>query len=87
MKLKNKIILSSLLILNIITIYITMDYTNAQATDIVIIVNKSQPPLTQGQILMIFTGFKDRWPNGDRIKVLINRDVIIKEAFCSQKLN
>ncbi|MDY6933873.1 MAG: hypothetical protein SVZ03_06580 [Spirochaetota bacterium] len=87
MKLKNKLLLQSLLILYIITTFTNMGYTNAQATDIVVIVNKSQPSLTQGQILMIFTGFKDRWPNGDRIKVLINRDSNIKEAFCSQKLN
>ena len=87
MILENKIILPSLLILYIITTFTNMGYTNAQATDIVVIVNKSQPSLTQGQILMIFTGFKDRWPNGDRIKVLINRDSNIKEAFCFQKLN
>ena len=55
--------------------------------DIVIIINKSRPNLTSAQILMIFTGFRDRWPNGDKIHVLINKDTPLKERFCSQHLH
>ena len=56
-------------------------------SDIIIIIHKSRPKLTATQIRRIFTGELTTWPNGGKIKVLINRNNIVKPQFFTKYLN
>ena len=67
--------------------YAAVEFSFARATDTVTIANNSRPKLSYSQVLLMLTGFKSRWPNGDRVKVLLNKNGTIKEKFFSSVLN
>lgn len=86
---KKKIILT-LLILSLSIMVSDITFNNnaiAESDDIVVIINKNRSSLTNSQVAKIFTAKMDRWPNGDRIKVLINKDQSIYESFCNKYLS
>lgn len=59
----------------------------AQADDVIVIVNKGKGQMISKEWLRrVFTGAVNRWPDGSRIKVLINRDEKVYARFCEKYL-
>ena len=85
MKFAQKTIILSLVII-FITSYKIAEPSFAQPSDTVAITNNSRPKLSFTQLLLMFTGFKSKWPNGDKVKILINKNTTIKEKFFSEVL-
>ena len=65
---------------------VVIEVSFALTDDAVVIVNDSKPNLSFSEVLLIFTGFKKKWNNGDKIKVLINNDGNLKKTFISNVL-
>ncbi|MDY6935375.1 MAG: hypothetical protein SVZ03_14265 [Spirochaetota bacterium] len=77
-----------IMLLVIVYIVISLFPGNSETKDnVVVIVHKSRPKLTDNQIRLIFTGYMTTWPNGGKIRVMINRNDAIKEKFINNYLN
>jgi hypothetical protein len=57
-----------------------------QGDDVVPIINKSRNKISAVDLKRIFTGDMTRWPNGDSLRVLLNKDKNIYEAFAKNYL-
>ncbi len=82
-----KISLVLILILLNIVIWFPFENSDASTNDITVVVHKSRPGLSEAQIRRIFMGDMTSWPNGGKIKALINRNESIGTNFLSQYLN
>ncbi len=86
MKMKKILIVVILVLLNIVA-WFPAENSTAGANDVVVIVHKSRSSLSETQIRRIFIGDMTTWPNGGKIKVLINRKESISKEFFSKYLN
>ena len=82
---KNSIIILVIILANI-AISASPEDSYSQM-EVVVVVHKSRPTLSESQIRLIFTGYMTTWPNGDKIRVMINRDTSLKEKFFYKYLN
>ncbi len=81
-----------ILIMLIVTIvsmgsWFSLENSNAGVNDVTVIEHKSRPGLSEAQIRRIFMGDMTTWPNGGKIKVLINRNESISTEFFSKYMN
>lgn len=58
----------------------------AQSDDVVVIVNSARPALSAGEIKLIFTGEMTRFADGTPVRVLLNSDTMVYEAFSAKYL-
>ncbi len=86
MKIKKIFIVLILILLNMVA-WFPVENSAAGKNNIVVIVHKSRPSLTEAQIRRIFIGDMTSWPNGGKIKILINRKESITKEFFSEYLN
>lgn len=77
-----------LLCIIILSIFITTNNLPAVSEeDVVVIVNSSKQSPSRVQIQQIFTGLIQTWPDGSPVKVLLNSDPSIYDAFANKYLS
>ena len=58
--------------------------TSLTAGEVVVIVNKSNPAISLLDIKKIFKASTNRLPNGQKVKVLLNKNSSVYKEFCSK---
>lgn len=86
MKTKNKILIIILCFLSVFFIYGTTPEINAQANDVVAIVNSSVGAIDKEKVGQIFKGIIKELPGAGVAKVLFNNDSAINDAFARKYL-
>ena len=84
-----KIVSKLYIVLFSIALIVTFTSSNlvSQGNDVVIVVNKGASNLSKSQIKKIFKGKSKRWPNGTKLKVLLNKNKSVYSKFCKKYLN
>lgn len=80
-------ILLTLFLIFVSKVELTTHGESNSQIDVVIIVHKNRPKLSRTQIRLIFTGYLTTWPNGGKIRIIINRNTALKEKFLHEFLN